>query len=226
MSYPQVLLPQPTYRLLPPAAVPAGWLLRRVDPGVQFVAAADGRPILTDPAQLCDKPAHFGDFSVSLAGQFEAQHAGWILIATDDATKQLVRATWQPPTPVTPPTATQMAYAPAAEWDVLGLQLAAVHERWFTAAVYGQWQACVTHVPTCWNYWHYEVRFQNTQGQWLHQYKLHDPRVVASNRHYELLCKGLLQSFQEAGLAHPLATVGTPAPWPETLFDTAAPAQS
>ena len=164
-------------------------------------------------------------FSVNLAGQFEPDHAGWALVPGNPDAVDKIREPWLPPTPVTAPTTAEMDYLPSTAWGVLVLQLEALHGRWFRAATFGDWQAIAMHAPNCWNYWHYEVRFRNQAGQLLHQYKQHDPRVL-TNRNWELACEGLLQSFQEAGLALPLATVTPAALWPQTLFDTAAaPAQ-
>ena len=221
-AYPAArLLPRPTYRLLlPPHQVVAGWLLRRTEGTNVFAPAAGGRQLVHDPKQLCDPPRQLTEgLSVSLWGHFQLPDNGWKVTKAGQADSF---KPWVPPQAAKPPAAEKMQYLPVETWEVAGLDVAAINGYSFSVVAYGQFTARVCHAPNCWNFWHYEVRFQNAQGQWLHRLEEYTPRPY-SNKHLKLLQEGLLASFIQAGLAQSVATVPAPAPLPRTDYDTRPP---
>ena len=220
VSYPAVLLPQPTYRLLTPADVPAGWLARWVRGATVFtsdIAKSNGR-VLIDVSQLGSPAQRLPEgLSVNLLGDFEIAHAGW-QPATEVA-KEYLRLPWPVGTSVIPPEPDDMQYVPREDWNIYALDIAEV-EACELDTGRGKFRPHVCHAPNGWNYWHYEVRFQHETLGWVHA-----PGVYSDNQ-LRKVGEAIRQAFQEAGLAQPLAAVGTPSPWPQTLFDTAAaPAQ-
>jgi len=215
------LLPRPSYRLLqPPHQIVTGWLLRRTEGKNVFAPAANGRQVLQDPKQLCKRPHHLTGFSVNLWGQFMVKHAGWVP-KTKEASEKMGRD-WQPWQPVKPPTATEIHYQAPETWDAVVFDLFTLNGRPFDVVEFGTITASVCHAPNCWNYWHYEVRFQDAQGHWLHRLSDYNP-VPYKNKRLERLQSNLLASFIQAGLAQPVAAIPVPIPLPRTVYDTRPP---
>lgn len=218
VSYPSThLLPRPTYKLLTPAHVPDGWLIRRTKGPAQFELDPVSNLLFLRPDQLSDPPKLLAEgFSVNLLGQFELENAGWMPSTKEAAAKLYVP--WLPPTPSQPPTDEEMHCPLAAEWDVFGLAIKPMHGRKFQTTL-GEFQAFVCHAPNCWNYWHYEVRFQNADDQWLHE--KYDPKPYSNNK-FRLVAEALRHEVRQSALPKPKEALGIAIPWPQTLFDTAA----
>lgn len=223
IEYPVVqLLPRPSYRLLlpPDRHVSTGWLLRRTKGKNAFTVAQSGRQIIHDPKQLCDEPKHLGEgFSVSLWGRFKLPHNGWKNTKEGQAK---IFEPWTPPQPSEPPTAEEMYYLPPDTWDVVSFDIAKLNGCEFNVTGFGLFYSKVHHAPNCWNYWHYEVRFKNDQGQWLHKLKEYDP-IPYKNKRLQRLHEGLLASFIQAGLAKTLNETQAPAPLRRTFYDSRPP---
>jgi hypothetical protein len=219
VSYPTVLLPQPTYLLLTPADMPAGWLIRWVKGATVFtsdIAKSNGRPLINvsqlgSPAQRLPE-----GLSVNLLGNFELAHAGWQ--HATDAAREFLRLPWPVGTSVALPAPADMQYLPREEWDVYALNIAEV-EACELETGRGKFRPHVCHAPNGWNYWHYEVRFEHETLGWVHA-----PDVYSDNQ-LRKVGEVIRQAFQEAGLAQPQSAVGVPPPWPQALFDTATPTQ-
>jgi hypothetical protein len=219
-NYPAAcLLPRPSYRLLiPPHKVGTGWVLRRTDGKNVFAPAADGRQVIQDPKQLCDRPKRLSDgLSVNLWGHFAWEHSGWVP-GTKEAKVKLATY-WQPLQPTEPPTVTEMDYSLPSTWDVVGFDISKLDGCSFNLTEFGLITASVCHAPNCWNYWHYEVRFQDAFGQWLDRLNDYDP-VPYKNKKLERLQNNLLASFIQAGLAQPVIPTSPPTPLVRSAYDT------
>jgi hypothetical protein len=222
-TYPAArLLPRPTYRLLcrPEHYVSEGWVIRRTKGKSVFRASAGGRFILQDPKQLCDWPKHLsGGLSVNLWGRFTWLNSGWIPGPEENSK---LGEYWQPPEAVKPPKPNEMQYSSINTWDVVGFSIADLNSYLFAVPGFGVFRATVFHLPTQVNYWHYEVRFQNDKGQWLHRLDEYSPKPY-SNKLLKLMQEGLLVSFIQSGLAKMVGPAQAPIPLPRVSYDTQPP---
>ncbi|MGI4735770.1 MAG: hypothetical protein ACRYG7_11385 [Janthinobacterium lividum] len=216
------MLPRLSFRLLAAAEVATGWLVRRTPDAVAFLAtdrAANGRPKLR-PDQLASPPQRLPEgLSVNLLGQFRLADAAWV--PATDTGRAYLREYWQPDPALAVPAPLairHMQATPLHEWDAYALAVAEV-EGYALTTTRGTFVLHMQHAPTGWNYWHCELRFRHTTDGWADA-----PGTYSANQ-LRKVGEAIRQSFQEAGLAQPLAAVGTPLPWPPPLFDTAAPTQ-
>lgn len=213
-AYPhQRLCPQPSYRKpLLPEHLPGALLVRRTPDPQPFK-----EPITPDTRiradQICDpdKWMAYG-LSCSLLGQYEVGDLGWH--TTDACLRKPYweKEEWPVESTVEVPEAAEFAYTPRADWGVFELDVMSLHGQPFQTAR-GRFTGYGCHVPTRANYWHYELRFQDAQGKWLHLRKTEGGTYANKDR--DNLGEVLRQYLLE--MAQPLSAAPSP-PWPSATF--------
>ena len=153
-TYPNRLLPQPTYLLIDGEQVSSGAVARRT-PNYEPLLGEDGTIIvgqLSSPTEDITR-----GFSVNLLGQFELQDIPWRPLA-----KPLYEY-WQLGEAGLMPQPDEVEYKEERTWNYYWLDIRDLHG--VTFKVTGkEYTCCVCHKPTRCNYWHFELHFHDEAG--------------------------------------------------------------